>query len=177
MTHIIRAKPKSGKYGHIIDKLPRMFTLDAPYQDRVTATIAQVVETAKQLGETLTPARLAQMYSEIREMKEEAESELHEINLRLEAAAQMLANEFDAQGISTIKLDNGASVQTSTLPHSVVVDKEAFRLWCIQHGYERDMVLPWMKTNAIVKERLLEGEKEPDGVEAIARPQIIYRGA
>lgn len=167
--------PRKGKYAHIIDKLPRLFGLDASYQERVDETIKALQAQAAETGLALDAAALAQLYADCRDEAELRERELHEVNLRVAATAQMLANEFDAQGISTLKLSSGASVQCYAEPHSVVTDKEAYRLWCLRNGYEQDMVLPWMKTNAIMRERLLEGEKEPDGVEAIGRPKIVYK--
>lgn len=168
-------RKRTGKYAHVIDKLPRTFNLEGNYQERVTQTITVFYKTAIEAGHTLDATTLAEIYVEARKERDSIDDELKEANLKLEAVEQMLANEYEHIGITTLKLAGGESVRTQLEPHAVVKDKEVFRQWCVKNGYENMMSLPWPTTNSIVKERLLEGEKEPDGVEAIALPKVIFK--
>jgi len=43
----------------------------------------------------------------------------------------------------------------------------------MENGYERQLQLHASTMNAIVKERLIAGEAEPDGCEAFARTKIV----
>jgi hypothetical protein len=60
-------------------------------------------------------------------------------------------------------------------PYAVVKDKDAARLWAMANGFERTLQMPWQTLNAEVKERLLNGLAEPDGVVAHSKPKLVRR--
>lgn len=104
-------------------------------------------------------------------------------NLRIEAATQLLVASQDRGdepwgkfGVkdNAIRLENGDTIRVHAEPYGQVKDKEAFRLWCIKNGYETQLQL-WPATmNAIAKERRLNGDPDPDGVEVFRKEQVKF---
>jgi len=159
-----------GKYASIVDRLPKLADEDVVYQDKVNILKQQIVADGPMSATSITA-----MYVAIRDEKERVEDELSEINLRLKAYEQLLVDQFEQEGAYSIKLETGVSVSVQVEPYAQVKDREVFRIWCIQNGLERSLALPWQTTNSLTKERLLEGEPEPAGVQAVARNKIVLR--
>jgi hypothetical protein len=144
-----------------------------PYQQRVEAVREEILSTH---GVTWLPASvLARDYREIRDEIDAIEEQLSGANLRLEAVKQLLVQQFEVEDITSLALADGSTVRVQTEPYAQVKDKEAFRQWCLQHGFEAQMVLPWATTNSITKERLLAGKPEPEGVEASQLNKVVLR--
>jgi len=75
---------------------------------------------------------------------------------------------------NALRLPDGSTVRVDQEPQARVMDKEAFRLWCIANGYERQMKLHHGTMNGIVKERALAGEPGPDGTETYAYTKVVF---
>jgi hypothetical protein len=161
----------AGKYASVIDSLPRILGTEPAYQEKVQAVKDSII------GDFPYASDLAREYAGLRAEKARAEDVVSDINLRLEAVAQLLTDQYEAEGTSMLRLEDGQSVSVQYEPYAQVVDKEAFRLWCLAQGLERSMALPWQTTNSLTKTRLLEGEPEPDGITATARTKIVLRKA
>jgi len=155
-----------GKYDKVLDKLTKMPVADVSWQAEV--------ETAKSKIQ-LTDTELIQAYVGLRGEKDQADEVLSHINLMLEAYKQLLADAYEAKGITSMKLDTGPSVSIQLEPKAKVEDRDAFREWCIENDLERSLVLPWQTANALTKERLLKGQPEPDGVTAYIYTKIVLR--
>jgi hypothetical protein len=164
----------AGKYDHIIDNLPTWQNEEPSYQAKIDAKKREVYT---EIGEALSSSALANLYKQAREEKEIAEKVLYDVNLELAAISQMLIDRYEIDGITKTTLDTGESVAIQYEPYAVVEDKEAIWNWCKANGYEREMHLSWQTLNAITKDRLLQGQPEPDGVRAYSyvKPRY-YRG-
>lgn len=158
----------AGKYAHLEGKLPRTLNTDAKHQEKVDALKASLVVER-------SPASLAQAYASLRREKDELSEQLSELQVRVDAVAQLLAEAYENEGVASLKLGDGSSVSVQLEPSAKVEDKEAFRLWCIANGLERSLQLWPSTTNALVKERLLEGAPEPDGVTAVMITKLVLR--
>ena len=111
----------------------------------------------------------------VRQEKDDAKDTLSEITTRLVAIEQYLADAFEQVGVTSIKLDTGESISTQIKPWARVEDKRAFRAWCIDHGYEESLALPWQTTNSLVSDRLVEGLPEPDGITTFKQTTVVVR--
>jgi hypothetical protein len=160
-----------GKYDGIVDRLPTLVVEEPSYQDKIDIRKKELV---KVLGDKMSSGRLADLYKKFRLEKQELENELFDRNLDLAATTQILVDQFEIDGISSIQLDTGDSVSLRYEPYAVVEDKEKIWQWCKDHGYEREMQLSWQTLNAITKDRLLKGEAEPDGVKAFTKVKPVY---
>ena len=75
--------------------------------------------------------------------------------------------------MENLKLSSGHSVRTQVEPNAVVRDKSVYRQWCVDNGFGELMVLPWQTTNSITKERLEDGNPEPEGIEVFSRTKVV----
>jgi hypothetical protein len=160
----------AGKYAHLVDKLPKLVSTDAKYQDKIEAVKKEIL--AEHNADWLPASTLAKDYTEIRIEIDTLEGMLSKTNMRLEAVTQMMINQFEVEDVSSLRI-TGASIRTQVEPYAQVKDKAAFRKWCIANGLEESLSLPWPSTNSITKERLLAGLPEPDGVEAYQKTKVV----
>lgn len=189
----------AGKYAGVIDKLPRFYGTDDDYQvkvDEMKKAILQKASAEQQQEVRFLPAsELCTQYEDLRGSdesyklasrdtietiidafgKEGLEAMLYEINLRLEAVSQMMCDQFDVEGVSSMKLSSDARVAVQYEPYAKVDDRSKLKAWCEKNGLGDRLALPWQTLNSIVKERLLLGEPEPDGVSATSKPKIVLR--
>jgi hypothetical protein len=161
-----------GKYSGVIDRLPRQLGTDPSYQEKVNAVKEAM---RSEPGFKLHASHLAKSYAKIRLEKEDIEEDLSEVNLRLTAVSQLLTDQYEVESTSTVKLEDGTSVGVQLEPNAQVQDRDALRKWAIESGLERSLQLPWQTTNALTKERLLQGLPEPDGVLAHVRAKIVFK--
>lgn len=171
------AKAKS-KYADIIGDLPPFPPENPSYQ-------AKIDEIKEKLRLSLmTPDQMAHEYEIVRTAKDDLNDTLATIQMRLTAVEQMLTKAYEdddpgfglfGAGPNAVRMKSGSTVAIQMEPTGRVIDKERFRLWCIESGLENSLQL-WPTTMiSITKERLLEGQSAPDGVEAFARPKIVWR--
>ena len=111
----------------------------------------------------------------VRGEKTAAKESLDGINLRLTAYEQILTDQFEAAGITQVRLESGETISTQIKPYARVADKQAFRQWCLANGLEEALVLPWTTTNALVTDRLVEGLPEPDGIDTYKQTTVVLR--
>lgn len=128
----------------------------------------------RSLGPSLQASRLARIFRDLRAIKAMFDEQEKMTNLLLEAYGQLLVEQYEVEGTTSIKLSEGSSVRVQYEPHGKVFDKDANRLWAVNNGLENSLCLPWQTVNALTKEALLNGEEPPDGVEATSRPKIVY---
>lgn len=168
-----------GKYADVIVGLKPRPADDLTWQAKVDAEKQDTYA-------GFSTSDLASEYIDMRALKARIEGELSRVNLSLEAVSQMLIStqeegegDWGRYGVkdNALRLSSGETLRVQTEPYAKVVDKEAFRQWCVDHGYERQLQL-WPTTmNAIVKERLLAGENEPAGTEAYSYSKIVFNAA
>jgi hypothetical protein len=144
--------------------LPRFVEVDNPYRKKI------VDQKAEYAGKS--SADLAKLYTELRDDKDDLEEELKGINGKIQALQELLIESFEADDLSAVRTTNGYLVSTKYDPYASVKDKEAFRHWVIENGYENLLTLPWQTTNAISKTLLESGEAPPDGVEVYLKPGL-----
>jgi hypothetical protein len=159
----------TGKYAKVINQLPRLLGAEPQYQQKVEAVKAAMV--AEPDFERHASA-LARQYTAIRIEQAKVAEILAEVNLRLEAVSQLMFDQYEAEGVESLKVD-GRTIAARLVPYSVVQDKEAFRQWCLQEpDLARLMTLPWMTVDKISKDRLVAGEEPPPGVTIYAKQRF-----
>lgn len=168
---------KPGKYAHITSRLPKFVDPDTDRVTILTATIQAIKDETSKAGRHLNASYVATQYETIRLEKTEVEEKLFDLNFQIQAFEQLLNDYYEVEGITSLKLDSGCSVRIQYEPYANVVDRQAFRQWCLSQGFEDQMQLHPSTTQALVKERLLDGENEPDGVKAYVKSKIVYTKA
>ena len=190
---------KKGKYAAVLPKLPK-FPLVEPERRDVVEAVKQEILAADEFQVELSldalldqfssilgivvrrqkgvtggrqhASEFAKAYAELRKINDILDFWKSSIGLLIEAYTALMVEQFEIEGISGVKLENGQPVNTYSEPYAQVTDKEAFRLWCIKQGLETQLALPWQTTNALTKARLLEGESEPDGVTCFSKTKV-----
>ena len=76
-------------------------------------------------------AGFAAGYADVRVIKDAIDSWASSAQLLVDAYEGLMLEAYEAEGVSSIRLESGASVSTTSEPYGQVVDKEAFRLWCM----------------------------------------------
>jgi hypothetical protein len=164
--------------------------LDLPKLPVEPSETQQVVEKHKEeivgriiasTGMTPTAAALALEYEAIRDRKDRLEDELSNLNKVVTAYEQLIADQFDIEGIEgglrySLDSNDKRLLLVTKEPYAQVQDRNAYRQWCIANGMLNDMMISWHTTNAMVKQLLHEGEKLPPGVIAFFKDKITLRG-
>jgi hypothetical protein len=164
------------KYDSVLPGLPALPVADQTYQDRVDKVKADAPA-------SWSPADYGKEYMRLRKAKEDLEEQISLVNLHLEAITQLLVESQDAgaegwgqYGASDtmLRLVTGDTLRVQPEPYAQVVDKDACREWAVKQGLERLLALPWTTINSHVKQRLMNGEPEPDGVKAYVRKKLVF---
>ncbi len=137
----------------------------------LTGHVERMLKTAKKCP-IKGAAGLARAYADARLVLDGISEWRSSAQLLVDAYEYAMVQQMEEEGVASLRLASGASVSTHSEPYGKVVDKEAFRLWCIANGYEGQLQL-WPSTmNALAKERTLAGEAPPDGVEVTCKVMV-----
>lgn len=124
-----------GKYDAVIRQLSELPPEDTASQQKINEIKAEI-----RAAETHTPESLAKTYLGIRAEKDTLKDELSEVQQRLTAVEQLLAESHDTaeSGWGThgakdnaVRLASGVTIAVQREPAAKVEDKEAFRRWCV----------------------------------------------
>jgi hypothetical protein len=118
--------------------------------------------------------KLASFYTKTRKEIDEIKADQAAKQIVLDAISELVIDAFEFQGVTSLKLDTGESVRMEVIPYPYVEDREKFRLWCIEEGLEKEMVLHFKTMESMVKEKLLEGEPEPPGIKAYLNSRLKF---
>lgn len=157
---------KKKKWEGLKGNLPKWQGDDIDYIQKVQGVKTVLSEKSnKELTEILFTTK-----SQIEELKEQ----LSDANLTYDASQRLLAERFEADGTTSIKNELG-TFYIQDEPYSQVVDKEAINIWIIQNGMDELRQPPWQTLNAIVKQRLENGEPVPPGVDVYMKTKVVMR--
>ena len=182
-----------GKYSSVTPRLPKLATEEPSYQEKINETKREIIADPEFQQHAST---LAKMYTDLRRGtapdsldhddrkalitalgKEGLQELLSECSLQLTAVEQLLIEQYENESTTSLKLETGESISIQVEPYASVQDKETYRLWCLEEGFEHLMTVPWTTTNSETKRRLLEGLPPPPGVAAFAVSKIVLRKA
>jgi hypothetical protein len=164
-----------GKYSGVLEDKPRWKNENPKYQEKIENRRKEI---EAELGDlALSPHDLARTYIAIRTEKEAKEDELKALELDFEAIIGLLADRYEIEGVSSLKLETGDTVRVEFQPYSVVKDREKNWQWCKDNGLERSMNINWQTLNALVKDRILTDGEIPDGVEVTVKPKVVFSKA
>jgi hypothetical protein len=168
----------ASKYAALFDKFPAEPPEDAKKQEKI--------ELLKPQFAGLSATDLAQELAHQRNAEAELATQFALLTLRREALEQLLtatyeneAPEWGAYGASesTLRLADGSKFEIRREPKASVIDKDANRLWAIANGMERLLALPWRTLDSTTKERLVNGDPEPDGVAVFIHTSVRFTSA
>lgn len=115
----------------------------------------------------------ARVYAELRDIIDRLEALKSQFNLLLEAYLASMLKKMEDDNLTGLSLNNGRSITTYVEPYPQVTNPEAFRQWCLARpDIAAKMTLHPSTTAALVKDMLLEGEAEPDGITSYMKTKV-----
>lgn len=167
------AKRKPGKYEKVTANLPRVvgnaMQHDAAHREKVDAEKRRIVE-----EETRYASHLAEIVGKLRQMKDDLEDDIKAVNLKLDAYTELLVDQYEAEGIHSMSLQDGGSVRLQYEPYSSVEDAIKLLEWVKENKLEHKLTLHWKTLDGIVKGALSAGEPEPPGVKVFQKIKAVY---
>ncbi len=178
----------ASKYEAVLGGLAKQMPQDTKYQERVEVCKTEllqggnrtVVETSLQPAVAIplvnSPEPLSRRYRQLRMQISELDEFYSRLNLELEAVKQLMCDSYEGSGLCSMTLAGVDSKKTIRIDPEVcaqVKDKAAMRAWAIRSGYEEQLTLMPQTVASIAKERLLQGEDAPDGVEVTFRNKVV----
>ena len=153
--------------------------LDSWRVEQLLETIDSSLEQLYKILVTLAPgppqaAAYARGYAMTRKIRDVVNDHAWDIELLTDTWEQLISNQYEVEGVTNLKISGLGAVRCNPEPKADVVDREAFRLWCIKNGYEKNLMLAWNTTNADLKQRLEEGLPPQDGVEARRIDKVVF---
>jgi hypothetical protein len=161
-----------GKWSVFKKSLPAK-TEDQTYQDQVNKAKATILEAFPNLD----MGGIGEMYGKTRAAKEAIEEELSGCNLSLAALEQMLMEQFDAQNIDMIRLEDGSSVSRKDDVYTSVEDRSQFLAWIDETGKRDLLSVHYQTMNSLAKQMLEAGQNLPPGIKAFFRSGFSFRKA
>ena len=160
------------KYAQVFARLEKTLNTDPKHQEKVNAvkSAMQVEPDFKQHA-----SALASEYAAIRREMDEITAAKSECQVRLDAVFQLMAEQYEVEGTSSLTLDNGDSIRVQPKLYVGFPDPEAFRLWCLADpDLSRKMRLLPATASSLVSQMAFAGEVEPPGVKLSIVDQAVF---
>jgi len=165
-----------GKYDKVIDKLQRIWNTEPSQQEKLEAVKAEIIKDIREeTGMPPSAVRLAREWADLRLVRDGLEKQISDIDAQLDAYAQLMVDQYEAEGVDRISLDTGEAPNVHWEPFARVDDPLKFIAWCEKNGYKSQLTLPWQTRNKIAKDLLLAGEGQPDGLGIYSIPKVKIR--
>lgn len=146
-----------GKFSKYRNDLQRRPVESYEFGERILLRKAELSSLSKQ--------ELAETIKSLKNRKKAITKELSGINLDLISAVKLLVEHLESSGEESFKLSSGGSFFIQDKPYPNIINKELFRHWCIDNGYESSMSLHYKTVDAIAVECVESGKPLPDGME------------
>lgn len=148
---------------------------DLRKEERVQKVIDRLRE--ENPGIFLNHAEAAKWYATKRYDHDDIQDELRAAKDELEAAVRVLVTQFEADGVSSMKLASGDAVRVEDKLQTRVIDNALVVQWAKENGLEGKLQIPWPTTNALNGERLTKGGQEIPGTEVHWRGKVVFTKA
>ncbi len=161
-------------YAAVFDRLPHVRKpFDDPgHADRVRAKRTEIENDPKFKRHA---SWLANEYAIARYEKEKIQAELSKVQVKIDALAQLMEDQFEVEATTSITLVTDDKVRLEPGIHPKIVEPEKFRLWCLADpDLSKKMMLHSSTTESLVRKLLLAGEPEPPGVEAYVWNKVVF---
>ena len=167
---------KPGKYQKLLAEknYPRYRPVDEDdpkRADRIDAKKQELLKGNPENGVDPLPrhaSALAERYADVRIYRDTLKRELYDVNVELDAITEIMTEQFEVEGITSISMTDGSTVRLQSEPHASIKDRAKVIAWAKNDPDLRDKVqetIHWQTVNGAVKALLANGEPEPEGIE------------
>lgn len=164
-----------GKYSHLKNTLTR-FTAEPDYQERVNRKKDEIKQNLKDEGLNPSASNLGLILVKARLEKDRLEDLVKAQNLIIEAMQQELVDLLESQDFTSLKLGNGVSISIKDDVYVTVKDKQVFHTWVRESNLEDLFSVNYQTMSSMVKNKLIDGEELPPGIDTYFKQSIMVRG-
>lgn len=164
-----------GKYSHLKGTLTK-FSGEPEYQERVNRKKDEIKQQIKDEGQIVSASTLGLVLVKARLEKERLEDLVKSQNLIIEAMQQELVDLLESQDFTSLKLGNGVSISIKDDVYCTVKDKQKFNSWVRETEQEDLFTVNYQTMSSLVKQKLIEGEDIPPGIDTYFKQSIMVRG-
>lgn len=155
-----------GKWSGLKDTVEKM-PVESEFQNKVNAEKTAYLQNST--------AEKARVFCFLRDQKDKLESEIRELNVKLEALSQLMIEELEANGTDLFRLDSGDTLSIKDEPYVSVQDRSMFLSWIKATDQEDLLTVNYMTLSSMTKKRLVEGLSEPPGLKVFIKQSITRR--
>lgn len=153
-----------GKYSHLKGKFEQV-QLEKDQQAKVDEAKNQL------MGANV--AELTSNFKEARKKKKALENGVKELNVELEALAQLLIALLEDQNLTKAVVNGVGMISVNDEPYASMQDREKLLAW-INDGHEELLAVNWQQLNSQVKEALIAGLEIPPGVKVFIKSGVRF---
>jgi hypothetical protein len=166
---------KPGKYAAFRSLYPKV-PLDATVFDKRREVLDAPSGDGAMRVRDLANTDLKDLYVAARKRKDNIQSELSVVQTQIDALETLFHNRMEEDDVTSLPFTDGTTLRTSIEPYASVKDKEALHGWIRATEQEELLTLSWQTLNSITKQRLLEGESVPPGVDVYIKETLFASG-
>lgn len=148
---------------------------NTPFQQKVDEAKLDFRSHNREGGPLENKVTMAKELRKIIRSKEELETQISELNVKIEALNQMLVDELEDEGITKFTLPEGLTTYQEQRVYVAIQDKEKFYEWIDANGLDDLYTVHSSTASALVKERLENGQELPPGAAAFLKASIRFR--
>lgn len=182
----------AGKYAGVAKRFPKADPKDLAFQEKVEAAksprgadhgnqvraeLLALYEAVRGLNtaDDGTPASVATLYAQLRDVKDLVDAFLGSLNVRIAAAEQRMWDGFEDAGLEKVGLAGGGSVSVNPDVTIQVTDRDALNRWARRNKLGPRMTLYHPVVESIMREKILAGEELPSFIKVGSIKKTTYR--
>jgi hypothetical protein len=134
------------------------------------------IDLYKEAMTDLETPELARRFSIARARKRQLEEEVSLCSTEMEAMSQLLVQNLQNSETQSVHLNTGETVFVQIEVYPANVDKDQLRAWVMVEGMLELLTVNYQTLAGLTKERLINGQEPPPGVEVFLKSKARVRG-
>lgn len=170
---------KPGKYAAFKKVYPKV-PLDATAFDKMREVL-DALENPDEPKDSmrvrdLPNTELKDLYVKARKAKDALDVQVSLLETQIAAYTYLFVQRMEEDDVTALPFTDGVQLGSSVEPYPNVKDRAALYGWIKETGQEDLLTLNYQTLASITKQRLLEGEPIPPGVEVFMKDKLTARG-
>ena len=166
---------KPGKYAAFKKLYPKA-TVDASAFEKMREVLDSPIGEGAMRVRDLANTELKDLYVAARKAKDELDVKVSVLETQIAAFTYLFVQRMEEDDVTALPFTDGVNLGASVEPYPNVKDRAALYGWIKETGQEDLLTLNYQTLASITKQRLLEGESLPPGVEVFMKDKLTARG-
>lgn len=167
---------KPGKYAAFKKVYPKV-----PFEATAFEKMREVLDSPAEGGTFLrvrdmTNTQLKDEYVKARRAKDALDVQVSLLETQIAAYTYLFVQRMEEDDVTALPFTDGVQLGSSVEPYPNVKDRAALYGWIKETGQEDLLTLNYQTLASITKQRLLEGEPIPPGIEVFMKDKLTARG-